>query len=308
MLGLSLEAKERRKKFLTASDASKVMSGAWPELYRQKMGIDQEEDLSQKLNVQIGSFTEPFGLWWYEKETGRSLDYYSDNPIAAFCWKELSGRDALSEWLASKEYPWMGCSLDARSTTAKGFPCVLDQKHVAQFRYEELVSRYLPAMTHQAVVAGVEHWALSVLIGSNKWELIEQEVDVFYAEELIAKEREFWSWVERGEEPPDMTAPAPPPKPQPRLRTLDASAEFGSDEWKRLVAQNNWLVDCANEIEHFAETENAAKVHAIAREAIKGLLPDDIGNITRHTKAGMFTAKRARGGALTMTLDRGKTK
>lgn len=300
-LGLGAEAKERRRGYITASDASKIMAGSWPEVYRLKRGLAEEENLDDELRVQMGSFTEPFGLWWYEKQTNREVAYFSDNPVARAAWTAMTGRPVASEFIVSKAHPFMACSLDAASTTSKGFECVLDQKHVGQFRYDELVQRYLPGMTHQAVVVGVDHWALSVFVGNSRWELIEQAVDVFYREELIEKEAEFWSWVERGEEPPEMGEPAPPPKPQPRLRNIEMPL-LGTPEWHVFIARNNWAVDCANAIHQFAETEGAFKAHGAARETIKTLIPEDCGTLTHWTGRGLFSGKRSTAGALTMTV------
>jgi YqaJ-like viral recombinase domain len=303
-LGLSAQAKERRQNYITASDAKHIMEGNWVALYREKKGLSEPENLDDLLRVQMGSFTEPFNLWWYMKQTGRSVAYYSDNIMCIQVWDVLRGGATIEpEFVVSREYPFMGCSLDATSTTSRGHRCVLDAKHVGTFKYDELVERYTPAMTHQAIVVGVDWWALSVFVGNGRWELIEQEVDVFYREDLIEKEREFWSWMERGEEPPDMR-PEAPPKPQPRLRTLDASATpVGSEDWQKLVARNNWLSDAFNRASTFAETEGAFKAHQAARAEIGKLLPDDIGSVLLPTKRGMFSAKRNAAGAITMKVE-----
>ena len=303
-LGLSAEAIERRRNYLTASDAAKIMAGSWPEVYRLKKGLAEEDNLDDELRVQMGSFTEPFGLWWYEKMTGRSVEYFSDNPVAKAAWYQMTARPALGEFVASSEHPFMACSLDATSTTSKGHPCVLDAKHIGTFRYDDLVQRYLPGMTHQAVVCDVDHWALSVFVGNGRWELIEQEVDPFYREELIEKEAEFWSWIERDEEPPFMDEAREPPPPQPRRRNI-AMPAMGTPDWQTFIARNNWAVDAANAIHQFAETEGAAKAHAISREEIKKLTPEDCGALAHKTGHGLFLLKRSTSGALTMKLEKG---
>lgn len=304
-LGLTAEQLERRRKYVAAGDAKRVLEGDWPALYREKMGIDEPEDLSGKLNVQLGSFTEPFILAWYVQQTGRSVfQYFTDTPMAAFAWREMTSLYAVTpELVVSKEYPWMAAHMDGYSMTSGGLNCVLDAKHVGQFRYEEIVERYTPAMTHQAIVANVDWWALAVLVGTNRFEIVEQEVDVFFRERLIEQEKEFWEYVVAGTEPPDMT-PQPVPKAPPRLRNVDLAGEFGSEEWGAVCRRENWAVDCANEIAAFAETEGAFKAHAVAREQIKALVPDDVGSATRQTSRGLFRLKRSSNGALTMTLDR----
>lgn len=310
-LGLGQEAKERRKRFLTASDAKLIVDGSWPLLWRRKMGFEDEDNLDDELRVQMGSFTEPFNLWWYTKQTGRAVLYHSDNKLARATWLYLHEPEDLtetlrSEWAVSSEYPFIGCSLDALSRTSKGHLCVLDAKHVGTFRYNELVERYTPAMTHQAIVCNVDWWALSIFVGHSRWELIEQAVDPFFREELIEREQEFWGYVERQEEPPDMTEPGAVPQPQPRLRSFDAPAYGtgldGTDEFKKAVAANNWLPDAANAASQFAETLAAAKANGAARTAFGAALPDDIGDFRFPTSRGLFSAKRNAAGSLTLTV------
>lgn len=200
----------------------------------------------------------------------------------------------------------MACSLDALSTTSKGHPCVLDAKHVGTFAYDTLVERYVAAMTHQAIVCNVDWWALSVFVGNgSRWEVIEQRVDDFFREDLIEKEAEFWSWVERGEEPPFMGEPPPLPKPQPRLRNIEMPADFSAPEWAAFCARNNWAADAANAMLQFAETDGAQKANGAARDEIKKLIPDDCGSLSRLTKFGTVTAKRSTSNAITITLKRG---
>lgn len=302
-LGLSPTAKKRRQGFLTASDASRVMSGDWLGLWAEKKGLIAEESLDGVLRVQHGSFVEPFGLYWCEKQTGRAVTYHSDNLVNQKSWAMLTGRDAKSEWQVSVEHLYMGCSLDAMSTTLGGMDCCLDHKCTGQFREAEFVERYTPAMTHQCVVMDVDHWALSVLVNGSRWEYIEQAVDPFYAEELIEREAAWWDYYQRDVEPPDMR-PEAAPKPTPRLRSIDMSMEFGTPEWQAFVAEHNWAAPMANEIARFAETEAAHKAHGVARTEIGKLVPDDVGKLIRSTKQGTFKLSRATNNALTMKIER----
>jgi len=309
-LGLSKYAIEQRRGYVMAGDAKAIMEGEWNHLWRVKRGLAQEEDIGDKLLVNMGSYTEPFNLAYYEEQTGCELEYYTDNSHCILSWHALHGRNPAKdnflhhdEFVASKKYPHMAAHLDARGPIRK-FNKIgpVDAKHVGQFRYDELTERYTWAMTHQAIVTGDDCWALSVFVGNGRYEIIEQEVDIFAREELIEKEMEFWGWVERNEEPMDAT-PQAPPKPQPRLRSLDASATpVGSEDWQKLVARNNWLPDLYNEVAVFAETEGAHKAYSAARTAINKLLPDDVGSIFLDVRGKMFSAKRATTGTITMKM------
>lgn len=301
-MGLSAEALEMRRKYVQAGDAARIMAGEWRVVWREKMGTAKGDDLSGVLAVQMGLFTEPFNLAWCEKQTGRRVDYFSDSPLMCAAWDILhaSGEKQMRimrrpELQVSRSIPFMACNLDGMTTTAQGHRCVIDAKHVGRSD-DPMILRYTAAGTHQATVMETDYWALSVFVGNSKWEYIEQPVDPLYQAELIAKEREFWSFVERNEEPEDRGEPILPPKPQPKLRIVQLDDEF-RDTWANL----NWAGEVLPEIRRFAETDGAAKINGMARSRIKALVPEDVGTLTR----GLYTYKRTKAGAITMTMGKG---
>lgn len=296
-LGLSPDAVERRRKHICGGDAARIMAGEWRQVWREKRGLAAEPDLSGELRVQMGSFTEPFNLWWCEQVTGRPITYYSSNHmmLAIWQWMHEEARESSEELQVSEQYSWMACNLDGMTTTATGAPCVIDAKHVGKSD-DAMILRYTAAGTHQATVMGVDWWALSVFVANNHWELIMQPVDLLYQIALIDRCREFWGYVARGEEPEDRIETAMlPPKPVPRLRIVRLEDEF-KDAWP------NWGGAMLPLIRTFAETEAAAKKHAIVRKEIGALLPEDVGEVTR----GRFKARRDKAGAVRMAMSRGE--
>jgi hypothetical protein len=271
-LGLSSHSLEQRRKYVMASDVKDIMAGNWRKVWREKV-LGESEDLSDILAVQLGSMTEPFNLFWCEKQTGREVAYCSDSPLMGAIWTDLTGREALPEMMTSRDYDWMACNLDAMSTTSRSFGCVLDAKHVGKLD-QGVIERYTPAMTWQATVMGVDWWALSVFIGNSRWQLVEQEVDPFYQGELIETTQAFWQTVVAGTEPEDRAAAAPVPEPQKPLRIVQLDEAFRGDF-------PNWGVEMATYMGDFAKTHAAATAHAITREQIKGLMPDDVGLVSR---------------------------
>lgn len=296
-LGLSQKQIAQRRKYVCAGDAARILEGKWNEVWLEKMGLAPEPDLADILAVQMGSYTEPFNLSWYMRQTGRPVEYYTDNALMAEIWGALTlGGATCSEMVASKRHPWMACNLDAMSTTSRGEPCVLDAKHVGRVD-EQMVLRYTAAGVHQATVCEVDHWALSCLVGNSKWELIEQAVDPFYQARLVEQEREFWGYVEREEEPVDAVEAVAPPKPQPKLREIVVPTE-NDEVFEALCRKENWLKDACHDIATFASTKPAADLHAITREHLKALVPDDVGTLRR----GLFRLTRTKAGSVTMTL------
>ena len=164
------------------------MVGDWRKLWRIKTGRQEEDDLSDILAVQMGSFTEDLNAYWYTKQTGRRIAN-----------RNVFVGDADDPDLP---YPWMAANLDGTTQTSKGHDAYWDAKHVGRLD-EATVLRYTPQMVHCCTILGLDWWVLSVFIGNSKWEIVEQEVDPLYQAELIGREKWFWGYVERDEEPPE---------------------------------------------------------------------------------------------------------
>lgn len=279
-LGLTDEQKAERKLGLGGSDAGRLSRQLWLE----KTGRAESEDLSNVLAVQMGSFTEPFNEYWYTKTTGR----------------EVTNR---GEMAASTKYPWMRANLDGVTRTSRYEEAYWDAKHTGRAD-EAMIRRYTPQMTHCCIILKLDWWVLSVFVGNSKHEIFEQEVDPFYARELIARERDFWeNYVVPDIDPGDRFEEKPPvPKPAPKLRNIELldmatihDSSHGTyfpgpcpecDDFVR--SQPNWGPDFQKAARTFAETHGAAAAHAIAREDIKKLVPDDVGLV----RYGLVSYKR----------------
>lgn len=276
-LGLSPEEIAERRNGVGGSDAGRIMNGEWRQLWREKTGRAEPEDLSGNLAVQMGTATEGFNALWYERVTGRAV----------------TDRGLFVTGDRTATFPWMRANLDGITTTHRGDPAYWDAKHIGG-RVEDAVIRYTPQMTHCAHLLALDWWVLSIFIGNSKHEIVEQEVDPFYLEELLAKEREFWGYVERDEEPLDTTA-TPAPKPTPALRRIYLD-DVNQTKWP------NWGGAMAEKCRAFANTHAAATAHAIVREEIKLLLPEDVGFVKR----GLIEITRNKAGAVTIALKKEK--
>ena len=60
--------KEERMKGIGGSDARKIVSGDWYDLWLEKTGKKDLPDLSNEFPVQLGVWTESFNLKWFEKQ------------------------------------------------------------------------------------------------------------------------------------------------------------------------------------------------------------------------------------------------
>jgi hypothetical protein len=296
-LGLSPEALAQRRNFIQGSDAAAIVSGQWRDLWREKKGLTEPADLSRELRVQLGSYTEPFNLAWMRQETGRDVYYFSDNALMRSVWLHLTNGDGKASGDEHRKHPaipYLAANLDALSTSKTGAPMYVDAKWLSRSD-EKAILNYTPQMTHCALVCGVEWWGLSIIAG-GKWELIEQQLDPFFAEEYLQLCAAFWKYVEDdiepGQEVEGLVA-IEMPKPQPTLRIVQLDDQF-RDAWGAF----NWAPEAIKEIRSFAETEQAHKAHMASRDHLKALVPEDVGKLTR----GRFTYSRSKVGAVTMTM------
>jgi hypothetical protein len=287
-----------RRLGLGGSESATVMVGSHDEvieLWRQKTPYvrsveeamtvparSRGPDLSGVLAVQMGIVTEDFGAYWFSKVTGR--------PVTR-----------RGEMITSKRHPWLRASLDGVTTTVRdALPAYVDFKHLGQLGEREML-RYTPQGVHSATILDLDWWLLSCFIGNRRHEVTaDQEVDPIYQRALIQKTREFWRCVERDEEPPD-TAPRNAPKPAPKLREIVVPTHIDSPEYEALARQNNWLDEMLAEVTVFGSTHAAAIKHAIVRERIKAIVPEDVGLVSY----GLFTFKRDRRG-VTIALAKGE--
>jgi hypothetical protein len=308
-LGLTPEQLAERHRYIGGTDAARIMKGEWRELWAEKTGRKEPQDLWDRLDPRrdffllrhftkermelarvMGHWTEPLNAAWFEKQTGREVEYLGPAASRAL-FAELVGRPA-SEKPTLAVHPtisYMACNRDALTTTIKGFPCLMELKHAGSAG-DTTVIRHTAQATHNALVSGYGWWCISFFFGNSKWEMIEQEVDPFFASELIEREAEFWRYVETGEEPADRIEPVEAPKPI-RYRTIDL-ADANKAKWP------NFAGEMIDEMGVFTRTKEAADAHFIARERIKALLPEDVGLVTR----GLVAVKRSRTGSVTISL------
>lgn len=260
-LGLDATALKGRQAGIGGSDANTILSGDAERivrLWREKRGEVGPEDLSSRLPVMLGCWTETFNRLWYQQDSGLQVS-------------------AVGAVVACTRDPWRRCTLDG-FVTAKG--AVFEAKHVSAFaKAEEVLERYMPQLQHNMAVMRAERALLSVIFGNHKWEVFEVGLDWLYQEELLIAEARFWDCVRTGE----MPVPAPLPS-APKATGLREVCFEGNNIWAAGAA--DWL-----------DTRVAAKRHSTAATALKGLVADDVsrafghGLEIRRTKAGALTFK-----------------
>lgn len=220
-LGLTQEQIAKRVKSVGGSDANTLLSGDEDRivrLWREKRGEIEPEDLSGILPVQMGSFTEPFNAYWFEKQTGLK-------PLQ--CGREMTGTDA----------KWRTCTLDGLihfdNNAMLREEAIWEAKHVSAYaKPDEIVARYYPQLTHNMDVCGLDRAYLSVFFGTLKWEMFEVDLDAEYAADLLEIEESFWTDVQSGTYPSIIT----PPSPKVEIDAMREVSMEGNNLWSSLAA------------------------------------------------------------------------
>ena len=154
-LGLSDRQLAFRQGGLGGSDANIILSGdpaALLDLWRQKRGEAPPPDLSSKLPVVLGLWTEEFNRQWVEKLRGKRI---SGRGIAVTC----------------PDNPWRRCTLDGLITQDNA---IWEAKHTNAFATpDEVLARYMPQLQHNMAVTQIDRALLSVIFGNHKFEIYE---------------------------------------------------------------------------------------------------------------------------------------
>lgn len=171
-----------RKQGIGGSDATRIYHGDWLDLYLEKIGDKEPDDLSRVLPVQMGVHTEDFNIKWFQQETGI----------------KVVGEQV---FIKSKEYPFMYCNIDGVLDEKKA---LLECKHTNAFTNEvKTADKYKAQIQHYMMVYGADKMYLSMFFGNMKWGLVEVLPDKEFQEKLTAAEVLFWHLVTTKTPPPD---------------------------------------------------------------------------------------------------------
>lgn len=264
-MALTKEQIERRRDFMGGSDANILIKGDPAEitnLWLFKRRLRDADDLSNVLQVALGSFTESFNRAWFEKQTGHEVKSDGDERI-------------------SLDNPFMSCTLDGLVYVPRKM--VFEAKHTGAFSTPEQIQEwYWPQVQHNIYVTGAEGAFLSVIYGNHKWEVYEIERDDDYIASLIEIETKFWNCVETGEMP---VPPEAPPAPK-----IEATRKVD------MTGNNMWADNAATWLEH----KDNAKSFDDAAKAIKEMVEDDAaeasghGIVAKRSKTGSITIRKAK--------------
>jgi predicted phage-related endonuclease len=175
-----------RRSGIGGSDATKIVSGEWKQLYQLKKGLIDDEDLSFVLPVQMGIYTEDFNKDWFTAHT--------DLPV-----------QEVESTMKHKKHDFMLANLDGYVLNENLKPMgVFEAKHVHAFTKDDtILEKYYAQIQHYMIVSNLPQAWLSILFGNNKWKSFHVQADKKFQKKLIQAEEMFWQHIINDEEPAD---------------------------------------------------------------------------------------------------------
>ena len=255
----------------TASQAPVIVNGSAGELmalWQERIGEVAPPDFTHDLPVQLGKHLEPFLLDWMEQESG--------HPITE-----------RQSFIEHPMLPKLGATLDGYRAFDDA---TIELKVLSPWRKRlEIVQWYAPQVLVQMCCRRCARGVLAVLQGNAaivEHDITELVTDEKYRREVFERLVAFQLCVDT------MTPPVPLPQlvPPEEWRTVDLS---------HATPLPNWGLPMIESLRTWSDTRGAAKLHQLAREDVKELLPPDVGRVL----FGATTVHRARNGAVSIRED-----
>src|SRR5712691_12597912 len=141
-----------RRAFIGGSDARIIMGNdeaALVQLWREKRGEAEPEDLAGNLIVQLGRATEELNRSWYERNTGRSV------------------RD-VQRLVKHSAIPWMAATLDG---IVEATEAVFEAKFMLPWSFSEeaAAEKHMARVQHKMWVTRLQTSVLSIITGDGQW-------------------------------------------------------------------------------------------------------------------------------------------
>jgi predicted phage-related endonuclease len=208
------------------------------QLWREKRGEAEPEDLSGNLIVQLGVVTEHLNRSWYERQTGKvitSVQRRVKHPVIR----------------------WMAATLDG---VVQDSGAVFESKFMLPWHFSEeaAAEKYMPQLQHNMWITNATTSVLSIITGGGKWVEITIDADSLYQHLLLTAEKKFWRCVESGELPRLFFSVQARPRID-ALRIVDMTA---SNSWAEFAAV-------------FRQTRPAFLQHENAKAELKSLMPEN---------------------------------
>jgi len=208
------------------------------QLWREKRGELEPDDLTGNLLVQLGNATEALNRSWYERNTQQTVSQ-------------------VQRRVRHGAIRWMAATLDG---VVESTGAVFEAKFMLPWSFSEeaAAEKYMAQLQHNMWVIASRTSVLSVITGGGKWVEIAIPADPLYQHLLITAEKKFWRCVQTGE-PPRLFGVEPP---RPRIEAVRIVDMSTSNSWAELAGV-------------YCRTRSAFLEHEKAKAELKGLMPED---------------------------------
>ena len=251
-----------RQGFIGGTDAIRIMNGEWADLYQEKVGLTEPDDLSEVLAVQLGVHTEHFNLkWWREAhEPGYTM---------AGTMRMLQQEFTNEKWIDSvplKGTADMMCVDDVHKSY------IVEAKHTNAFtNMGAIIERYMPQiqlyMYLHHMYCNEKEWKadgcyLSVIFGNSKWESKHVAYDPVYCTKMMSNIATFWEHVVKKRPPNNRDAETP-----------DISSIAIDRKVKLNMNESNEFMSDAHD---YVDTLESARKNESAKKRLMSHIPPDV--------------------------------
>lgn len=280
---------EDRRSFLGASEIHRIMNGDWYDLYMEKTGEVEPEDLDNVFPVQLGTYTEPFNIWWL---MNTHPQYFTKAQIEINQSPEKRKKlEFIDRWkwepsyqLSLRVHPDGICTIEDED-------CVVECKHVNAWSYspEKMLERYMWQLQAQMYAWGCDHAILSVIAGNKFCDPMIVSKDEELQELMVTECKKFWEMLIRKIEPVNKDKVKANLIPEDNMRTLT------SDDVRQMNCHSRWH----ELIPSFIQTQRSSKDFEKIKKELKDMVPDDV----KYMQCGRLEAKRDKAGRITLKYD-----
>ena len=230
------------------SDVNRLLNGNWYDLYLEKIGEKEPEDLSDALPVQLGIETEKFNIKWFRKHTPEGFwdnKHFDTLSINNTHTHKLNGISLLGH---TDGMIYIRNNLD----TAWESISVIECKHTNPFtNMNKVADYYMGQMQLYMFLTSTDSCYLSIIFGNSRWEYIKISWSQEYFDKIWVYIKEFWDCLQKGEAPASMEVM----KPSSDLVPID-------DRVRRDMSHDNEFMHMAHEYKrtyYDAKTNTDAK-------------------------------------------------
>lgn len=210
--------------------------------WREMCGLQERGDFSNDWRVQFGVHLEQFGLNWHERKLGYDLTERGEvyrHPLLDF----------------------LTCTLDAYDPVRDA---VIEFKTTAWSA--EWAERYYASQLYvQRACRGCKNAIMVICVGGNEPVEIEYDFDQTFYDEVLARVAAFKLCMETLTPPVVLPQIAPPEQ----WRTIDLELDTTLNQRSELI-DHLWV---------WADTKDVSARHAQAADAVKSLIPPDVGRL-----------------------------